>query len=46
MDGNEVRSKGTAVYGFDIRRYYMYHEFAEAKKIWMTKDVPGFDPEG
>jgi hypothetical protein len=46
VDGKEVRSKGTAIYGFDVRRYYMYHEFAKAKEEWMSEDVSRFDPEG
>jgi hypothetical protein len=46
LEGNEVRSKGTAIYGFDVRRYYMYDEFIAAKQKWIKGDMPRFGPEG
>lgn len=36
LDGDEFKSKGTAVYGFEIERYYMYHEFIAKKDKWET----------
>jgi hypothetical protein len=36
LDGDEFKSKGTAIYGFEIERYYMYDEFIAKKDNWET----------
>jgi len=40
LDGDEPKSLGTEIYGFEVQRYYMYHEFV-AEKERLEKDNIG-----
>lgn len=34
LDGDECKSKGTAIYGFKVERYYTYDDFMAQKDKW------------
>ena len=39
MDGDETQSMGTEIYGFEVKRYYMYHEFIAEKEKLERDDI-------